>query len=85
MKKAGIFGSLARGTYHSDSDIDILVEYNASPDIDMEHFTRFCELCGQIRDSLFNIYGREVDIVHFEGDPANSLQDENINKEVIWV
>ena len=85
IKKVGIFGSLARGTFNDDSDIDILVEYNAAPDFQMEHFTQFCELCNQIVDVLGSLYGRTVDIVHFEGDPLNSLQDENVVKEVLWL
>ena len=85
IKKAGIFGSLARGTYNNESDIDILIEYNAAPDIDMGHFTQFCELCNQITDTLAGLYGRNVDLIHFEGKPSNSLQDENVEKEVVWL
>jgi len=85
IKKVGIFGSLARGTFSDDSDIDILVEYNASPDFQMEHFTQFCELCNQIVDVIGSLYGRTVDIVHFEDDPLKSLQDENVAKEVLWL
>ena len=85
IKKVGIFGSLARGTFNDDSDIDILVEYNAAPVLQMEHFTQFCELCNQIVDVLGLLYGRTVDIVHFEGDPLTSLQDENVMKEVLWL
>ena len=85
IKKVGVFGSLARGTFNDDSDIDILVEYNAAPDLQMEHFTQFCELCNQIADVIGSLYGRTVDIVHFEGDPLKSLQDENVVKEVLWI
>ena len=85
IKKVGIFGSLARGTFNDDSDIDILVEYNAAPHLQMEHFTQYCELCNQIADMLHSLYGRDVDIVHFEDDPLKSLQDENVVKEVLWL
>ena len=85
IKKAGVFGSVARGNYNDNSDIDILIEYNAEADIQMEHFTEFCEVCNQIRDTLYSLYGRRIEIVHFEGDPARNLQDENVEKEVIWV
>jgi len=85
VKKTGIFGSLARGTFNAASDIDILIEYDAAPDIDMGHFTRFCELCNQIIDTLTGLYGRDVDLIHFEGKPSNNLQDENVEKDVIWL
>lgn len=85
IKKVGVFGSLARGNFHDDSDIDILIEYNSTPELQMEHFTQFCELCGNLRDILFDIYGRKIDIVHFEDDPARNLQDENVINEVIWI
>jgi len=85
IKKTGVFGSLARGTYHEESDIDILIEYNMTPDFKMDRFTQFCGLCNQISETLSELYERKVDIVHFEGSPDNSLQDENINREVIWL
>ena len=85
IKKIGIFGSLARGNYNDDSDIDILIEYNAASELQMEHFTQFCELCNQMVDVLGSSYGRTVDIVHFEDDPCKSLQDENVVKEVLWL
>jgi predicted nucleotidyltransferase len=31
IKKIGIFGSLARGDFNEESDIDLLVEYNSPP------------------------------------------------------
>ena len=85
VKRVGIFGSLARGTFELDSDIDILVEYDTALLMEMEHFSRFCALCNEIRDTLVSLYGRGVDIVHFDGDPFDSVDDENVRNEVVWM
>jgi len=85
VNKIGIFGSLARGNYNADSDIDILIEYASTPDFQFERFTRFCELCNKINETLINIYGREVDLIHFENDPLNHLNDIAVKDEVIWL
>ena len=66
VKRIGVFGSLARGDYNMDSDIDILVEYNATPEFSLDLFTQFCEVCNQLSDILTHLYHRDVDIVHFE-------------------
>ena len=85
VKKIGIFGSLARGTFNDDSDIDILIEYAATPDFEPERYLMFCKLCNQIIDRLDEQYDRNVDLVHFENDPAITLFDENVGKEVVWL
>lgn len=33
LKELGIFGSMARGENNDDSDIDMIVEYNSTPDL----------------------------------------------------
>lgn len=84
VKKIGVFGSLVRGTFGNESDIDILIEYNAMSDVKMEHFIRFCELCNQMIETLSTSYGRGIDLIHFEDDPTKFLQDKNVIKEVVW-
>jgi len=84
VKRVGVFGSLARGTFGNESDIDILIEYNAMSDIHMEHFIEFCELCNQMTETLTSSYGRGIDLIHFADDPAKFLQDKNVAREVVW-
>ena len=85
IKKIGIFGSLARGDFGNNSDIDILIEYDSTSDFQPERFLQFCKLCNQVIDVLVNLYGRKVDLVHFEDNPKYILCDENIENEVVWL
>ena len=85
IKKVGIFGSLARGDYNSESDIDLLIEYNMSSDFALRSFTNYCELCNKIDETLTDLYKRSVDIVHFENDSLTNLFDMNIENEVLWL
>jgi len=85
IKRIGIFGSLARGDYNDSSDIDLLIEYASTPKFILDRFDRFCGVCNKLVDFLSAKYMREVDIVQFQGDPSNILNDEAINDEVIWL
>jgi len=53
--------------------------------MEMEHFSRFCALSNEICDTLVSLYGRGVDIVHFDGDPFDSVDDENVRNEIVWM
>ena len=85
IKAIGIFGSLARGDYNRDSDIDLLVEFASTPTFEMEMYTNFCRLCNQIEDRLSNSYARKVDIVHFENGSLDNLFDKSVGSEVLWL
>ena len=85
VKKIGIFGSLARGDYDNNSDIDIIIEYDAPSEFDLELFTQYCDLCNRLSDTLTDIYGRGVDIVHFENDPKLSLSDSDAIRDIQWL
>jgi len=85
VKKIGIFGSLARGDYNDNSDIDLLVEYDMPSNFVLKMFTKYCELCNIIDDTLSSLYNRKVDIVHFENDSLVNLFDENVENEVLWL
>ena len=85
IKNIGIFGSLARGDFNIDSDIDLLVEYDSPSVFDMVPFLNFCKLCNLIEDRLSKTYRRKVDIVHFENDSLDNLFDKNVENEVIWL
>lgn len=85
IKAIGIFGSVARGESSSDSDIDLLVEYNSPPVFEMELYTSFCRLCNQLEDVLTKTYERKVDIVHIENGSLDNLYDKSVENEVIWL
>ena len=85
VKRIGIFGSLARGDYNNDSDIDLLVEYDMPPSFVMKLYTSYCELCNKIEETLMELYQRKVDIVHFENDSLSNLFDKNVEDEVVWL
>ena len=85
IKVIGIFGSLARGDYHDESDIDLIVEYNYFSEFTMEPFTKFCGLCNQLEERLAKTYNRKVDIVHIENGSLENLFDKSAEKEVVWL
>ena len=74
IKKAGIFGSYARGDYKRGSDIDILI--NAPKD-----FSLF-DVAG-LEISLEKALGKKVDLLTYNS--LNSLLKERILKEEIRI
>ncbi len=58
LKKAGIFGSVARGELREDSDVDILVEIERD-DISLLDFVG-------IKLELEDALGRKVDLVEYD-------------------
>ncbi|OIP37875.1 nucleotidyltransferase [Candidatus Desantisbacteria bacterium CG2_30_40_21] len=55
IKKLAVFGSAIKGTMRSDSDIDILVEFEEN------NIPGLLTFCG-IQNELSDIIGREVDL-----------------------
>ena len=53
IKQIGYFGSFAKGDYHNDSDLDILVTFNRK--IGWKYF--------DLQDYLESAIGRKVDLV----------------------
>lgn len=58
VRRLGIYGSVARGEAGPDSDVDILVEFERTPDL----FT-----FAALRDRLAEILGRPVDLATPQG------------------
>ena len=85
VKAIGIFGSLARGDYHDESDIDLIVEYNSLSEFSMELYTNFCALCNLLEERLTKTYNRKVDIVHIENGTLESLLNKSVESEVVWL
>lgn len=74
IKKAGVFGSYARGDANGSSDIDLLLEFRKE--------FRILELC-RLKQTLQERLVKTVDIVEFPYiDP---LIRDNILKEVVLV
>ena len=72
IKKAGIFGSFARGKEKKSSDIDILVEFDGS-------LLEFVKLERELNEKL----GRKVDLVTYNG--INPLLKEKILDEEVRI
>lgn len=53
VKRIGYFGSFANGNYREDSDIDLLVEFDAVPGWDFFALEEYLE----------NVFDRKVDLV----------------------
>ena len=85
VKRVGVFGSLARGDFSENSDIDVLIEYASTPVFNFDRFLQFCELCNRLIENLTNFYGRKVDLVQFENSPSFTLQNDRVEKEVVWL
>ena len=74
IKKLGVFGSLVRGENSVNSDIDMIVEYNITPDL-----LKYIEL----ENHLEKILNTKVDLV-----TKNSIRPElksDILREVIYL
>jgi predicted nucleotidyltransferase len=54
VREMAIFGSAARGEMHSDSDIDIMVEFQLDANVGWEFF--------ELEEELERILGRKVDL-----------------------
>lgn len=57
IKRAGIFGSVARGTFDSKSDLDLLIELNEK--ISLLEFVK-------IKFELEDVLGLKVDLVEYQ-------------------
>jgi uncharacterized protein len=58
VRRLGVYGSVARGEAGPDSDVDVLVEFDKTPDL-----FEFAAL----RDRLTEILGRHVDLATPQG------------------
>ena len=73
LKSLAIFGSFSRNTVHKDSDLDILVEFNAPIGI------RFIDLADELEEML----GIKVDLVSKKGIKKKYL--DAIEQDLIYV
>ena len=83
IERIGIFGSLVKGLFDDNSDIDIAIEYKQGEVFEFGRFVRFCEVCESLRKNFTSIYNRNIDLIHVE-DNENGFLNEII-QEVVWV
>ena len=72
VKRLGLFGSALTDVFSLDSDIDVLVVFDADKDIDL--FTEYFDL----KDRLEEIFKRQVDLVvdkHFRNPLFQEIVD----------
>ena len=60
IKELALFGSIVRGDFHADSDIDVLVEYQPGVRNGLFAFVR-------LQRELESILGRKIDLVPKDG------------------
>ena len=72
--RIGIFGSVARNENDENSDIDIVVELE-KPSLSIMY---------ELRESLHNLFGCDVDVVRFRESLPPTLKS-NILNEAIYV
>lgn len=70
VKRIGLFGSFARGTPESDSDVDILVEFEKPIGFKFMDFA----------DYLEQVLGRKVDVLTPEG--VRSIRIKEVSREI---
>lgn len=73
VKQIGVFGSVARGEPHTDSDIDVVV--HMQPDL----LQRAC-----LKAELETVFGRKVDVVRY-WDGMNAYLKGRIESEALYV
>jgi uncharacterized protein len=57
VKRLGIFGSAVTNNFSLDSDVDVLVVFDLSQDVDL--FDKYFDL----KERLGMVFGREVDLI----------------------
>ena len=81
----GIFGSLSRGDFDENSDIDICIAFKSYDDINFNEYIQYLELCENLREKLIQDFGRSVDMVQFDiGRPYNTL-NRHVKEDMRWI
>ncbi len=60
IRELSLFGSVLRDDFRPDSDVDVLVSFEADAPWDLFHLV-------EMRDELIALFGRDVDLVEKEG------------------
>jgi len=86
VRRVGVFGSLARGKIHENSDIDIAIEYESGENYEnytYDNVIEFCEFCELLEYEMSVLYGRKIDVIPVEERKGCLLDD--IREEVVWI
>ena len=86
IRRIGIFGSVSRGENSSDSDIDIVTEYDFNGIFDLDDYVKYCTFCNALKESIEEMYKRKVDIVdHGQLFHDDNILSEEVSKDVKWI
>ena len=80
ITKVGIFGSHARGEAHSDSDIDVLIDYDSSSDDfldDLDNFMEDFESAVHCKIDYVTLFGLQ--------NSGNENFKQEVLKDVKWI
>lgn len=87
--KVGVFGSISRNEQLKNSDLDLVIDYIYSENIDLleKCAINYLELCGSIRNTFKKNYKKKVDIVEYKAleYPENKNFKDEIERDVIWI
>jgi hypothetical protein len=77
VKRIGLFGSYAKGSYTDVSDIDLIVEFDKSIGLKFMSLVEYFE----------NLFGKKVDVLTPEGIRSIRVKRvaEDITREIIYV
>jgi len=84
IKRIGIFGSYAKGNMRSDSDIDLLYDYDDTDSKSTDDLLGYIEEINDILISYTNV--NKIDYVWYKGliDSNNSVFRNTVLDEVVW-
>jgi len=86
IRRIGIFGSVSRGENGSDSDIDIVTEYDFNGIFDIDDYVKYCTFCNALKENFEEMYKRKVDVVdHGQLFQADNVFSEEVSKDVKWI
>lgn len=81
VKILSVFGSILTDRFNDDSDIDLLVNFDATDHEKWDYVTNYFDL----QESLENLFGRKVDLVVEKGlKNKYFIQNVNRTKQLIY-
>ena len=85
IKRIGIFGSIARGEQQSESDLDVIYDYDETNEYGTGELLGYIEA---INDTLIEITNAtKIDYVWYKGimESENVIFKNNVLKDITWI